>query len=163
MCHATVFAFSLRLHAALHLACSTCIDATASDFDGMAARPPTSMTLPRCEVVEVATAWPRRTSSFFEGAVSSFLDAASSFPDISCCFLDDAPTRNSNPAHLLLALTRMAASSTTTRLLLDYDSPPPLNHDGLLPRRAGMEAWQRHIGRESRLQQRRQAPPLPLR
>jgi hypothetical protein len=128
MCHAAVFAFSLRLHAALHLACSTCIDATASDFDGMAARPPTSMTLPRCEVVEVATAWPRRTSSFFEGAVSSFLDAASSFPDISCCFLDDAPTRNSNPAHLLLALTRMAASSTTTRLLLSTTTAFP--HDG---------------------------------
>jgi hypothetical protein len=70
MCQATAFAFSLRLRAALHLACSTCIDAsstlddTASDFDDTAARPLTSMTLPRREVVGVATARPWHTSTF---------------------------------------------------------------------------------------------------
>jgi hypothetical protein len=116
-CQAAAFAFSLRLCATLHLACSTCIDAS-STFDGTAAQPLTSTTLPRHEVVEVATARPRRTSTFFEGTVSSFLDVASSFPNIGHCFLDDTSTRSSNPARLLLAPANMAASSTTTRLLL---------------------------------------------
>jgi hypothetical protein len=54
----------------------------------------------------------------FEGAISSFLDAASSFLDADHCFLDDAWTRSSNPARLLLAPASMATSSTTTHLLL---------------------------------------------
>jgi hypothetical protein len=51
-CQAAAFAFSLRLHSALHLTRSTCIDAsstfdgTTSDFDSTTARPPTSTTLP---------------------------------------------------------------------------------------------------------------------
>jgi hypothetical protein len=71
VCQAVAFAFSLRLRAALHLVRSTCIDAsstfdgTASDFEGMTARLPTLMTLPRREVVKVATARPQCTSTFF--------------------------------------------------------------------------------------------------
>jgi hypothetical protein len=156
-----------RLRAALHLARSTYIDAsstfdgTATDFGGTAARPLTTMTLPRREVVS------RHCSAtshlhLFEGTISSFLDAASSFPNDGRCFLDDALTRSSNPARLLLAPTSMAASSTTTRLL---STTMAFLHGGRAWSRCSSGSAQqwRRSGMEPRLQQRWQTPPPPPR
>jgi hypothetical protein len=69
---------------------------------------------------------------------------ASSFLDADRCFLDDALTGSSNLAHLFLILTSMAASSTTTHLLLS--TTMAFLHDGQEWRHnnsGGAQAWSR--------------------